>query len=496
MSEKVGLFLFSWILTWSLTAAKQLSITYNYAVNNSGIITEAKKDESKLNNNDLLNQTGDYDFEFNEEVKLEETTKVINCDDEEFWNQVKAEIIKSGGEILLEFPSVPVQNKIVYLNLQFIPNTVNYRTLLTSYHMHGIKSEKISTHNLTSNIKLELVGGLKEAPILGWDVQLEARDGNNKICYTKRVASLTSDSFSNYTTLTSFYRKGILNYANETNFQVDSIGKSQVENEMSYLDSFFLNQRLKNLNNFLPLPTEVGVALLTKTVRSGERELVEDTLWRRNYLYGDVVLGLFGSVHTNDLETVDKLIQTLHIVAPNLNIKYSDNPSEVNLPIHIAPCEELFSDYVNACKDRAAGLFTPPNVFDKEQGGKYGLIWVDAKYANEYRSHIIVHEMGHALGLGHNLCYDSVMSYSNYAPTNTYFSALDLMQLRILYDSKYTVPLGAEYTIDTLNLNYDTFLEYESGEKNVCESIQGGWGDVIDFQQGLLEIDEIFEGKR
>ena len=96
MSEKVGLFLFSWILTWSLTAAKQLSITYNYAVNNSGIITEAKRDESKLNNNDLLNQTGDYDFEFNEEVKLEETTKVINCDDEEFWNQVKAEIIKSG----------------------------------------------------------------------------------------------------------------------------------------------------------------------------------------------------------------------------------------------------------------------------------------------------------------------------------------------------------------------------------------------------------------
>ena len=43
----------------------------------------------------------------------------------------------------------------------------------------------------------------------------------------------------------------------------------------------------------------------------------------------------------------------------------------------------------------------------------------------------ILHELGHSLGLGHNLCTDySVMSYSDLSPRNIYFDYLDLMMLR------------------------------------------------------------------
>ena len=75
----------------------------------------------------------------------------------------------------------------------------------------------------------------------------------------------------------------------------------------------------------------------------------------RDRLEGKVVLGLFGNVLEEDLETVNTILRTLNIVAPNLDISYSDNPSYVNLPIHFSNCDNLFSDLVNDCKDKIAG---------------------------------------------------------------------------------------------------------------------------------------------
>jgi len=186
----------------------------------------------------------------------------------------------------------------------------------------------------------------------------------------------------------------------------------------------------------------------------------------------------------------------LHIVAPNLDIKYSDNAEEVNLPIHIVGCETLFSQKVNQCKNRSAGTFTPPNIYGTLERGKFGYIWVDANYGPEFRQHAVVHELGHALGLGHNLCYDSVMSYSDYAPEAPFFTVLDLMQLRVLYDSRLPKPLGEKYTIETLELDYEKYREFDEGEENVCEAKQGGWSDLVEFQRGIIGIDEIYEGKK
>ena len=48
-------------------------------------------------------------------------------------------------------------------------------------------------------------------------------------------------------------------------------------------------------------------------------------------------------------------------------------------------------------------------------------IFVDARLNRFNREHVIIHEFGHALGLGHNLCKDSVMSYSDFADPILYF---------------------------------------------------------------------------
>ena len=73
---------------------------------------------------------------------------------------------------------------------------------------------------------------------------------------------------------------------------------------------------------------------LEKTLNTIDGEYVEETLWLRNRLEGDVVVGLFGDVTSSDLQTMNKIIQTLHLVAPQLNISYSNNSYFVNLPIH------------------------------------------------------------------------------------------------------------------------------------------------------------------
>ena len=69
------------------------------------------------------------------------------------------------------------------------------------------------------------------------------------------------------------------------------------------------------------------------------------------------MVGLFGDVKHSDLVTMSNMIKTLHIVAPQLNIKYSDHAESVNLPIHFVPCTEYFSDKAYKCKNRALGTY-------------------------------------------------------------------------------------------------------------------------------------------
>ena len=88
--------------------------------------------------------------------------------------------------------------------------------------------------------------------------------------------------------------------------------------------------------------------------------------------------------------------------------------------------------------------------------GEFGWIWIDSQRSAELRSHVLVHEFAHALGLLHNKCYDSSVSYNSYAPEIAHFSVLDLMQLRVLYDPKLDVVVNSKQIIRDLNLDEET----------------------------------------
>ena len=125
---------------------------------------------------------------------------------------------------------------------------------------------------------------------------------------------------------------------------------------MKYIDQFFQKRELNKLNRTLPNIDESTIALLHAGVDSKR----EDWPWMvRDYIMiprieDEIVIGLFGDVELGDLKHIERLIDTLRVVAPTLKISYSTNSDLVTLPIHFSKCTTEFSDLFNYCDAQGA----------------------------------------------------------------------------------------------------------------------------------------------
>ena len=320
------------------------------------------------------------------------------------------------------------------------------------------------------------------------------KDSDFNNCFSDSISTLTLETFNNFVNIKPAYKPNVFNPADELYVRI-----ADFKEEQDFFKHLAYNQQLKKQNELLPPPSEVGLALLEKNVNDLDGPYVDYSISGRHRLHGEVVVGLFGDVHYSDLETMSNMIKTLHIVAPHLNIKYSDNAESVNLPIHFVPCTEYFSDKAYKCKNKYLGTYHFPrkNFYSKEKNvlGDYGWVWIDSQRSADLRSHVLVHEFAHALGLLHNKCYDSSVSYNSYAPEIAHFSVLDLMQLRVLYDPNLDVVVNSKQIIRDLNLDEEKYKKHKENNstKSLCHMEQGGWDNLIDFQLGLFDY-ELIEG--
>ena len=234
---------------------------------------------------------------------------------------------------------------------------------------------------------------------------------------------------------------------------------------------------------------------LYKTVEFSDEEL--KYIWTETKpkfvpRHDEFVIGLFGDVNREDFKLLSRILKPLRIVAPELRISFSDRVEDVTLPIHLSPCNDLLSEEFNDCKGKIDGTYYGWNNW----------IWVDSSNTGVRRAHIIIHELGHALGLDHNLCQNSVMTYAPYnkdyhyrVPDHVdlpYFTELDLMQLRILYDpviqdlfySRYNWSSNEQDIVDTFNLDQELIEEYKENPDEACLVRQTEWYELAEMQNG------------
>lgn len=360
--------------------------------------------------------------------------------------------------------------------------------------MHSIFQKRLNISKKEHEIQLNLFNGLDTKYtylVTDWKLDLIASSKKSDDCYKSTFLKINKLNYENIENLSVFYEKNTISPFFEKNYDVRDIGEDE------YLNQYFQKLQLKELHKTLPIPHEAALALLNKDVKydfvnfKKEDKYVDEYISQKHRLHGEVVLGLFGNVKQTDLTAVNNILHVLNIVAPQLQISYSDNADDVNLPIHFANCTKRFSELVNDCKGKYAGLFYHShNRFDE---AKFGWIWVDSQYGRSTREHILIHELGHALGLGHNLCRYSVMSYADYADTMPYFTEIDLMQLRLLYDQKLRDNMYSYQVIEELELNKEVYSEYDSNKKPMCSPQQSGWKSLVDFQKGLKTVEEILK---
>lgn len=175
-----------------------------------------------------------------------------------------------------------------------------------------------------------------------------------------------------------------------------------------------------------------------------------------------VRIRVMGSPTSEDLKTLDKAINDINTNVKDFRLEINDkNQMEPDMEIYFIPHSEFTQYSVNPSEVDGFALWrvSTSGIYGGNSAGEIYkarvFIGIDG-LSQDRRSHVIVHELAHGLGLHHNTNQESVLCVNG--PDLTEFSDLDKTMMRILY-RKDILPYMSRNQVETiLNNSRENFF--------------------------------------
>ena len=368
----------------------------------------------------LLIQSKNQEELKRQQAVLERIDKYCN----EFSSVATLEESKLTNSILLFFENFPKDDGAEEIEVSFTIDEIEVLTSL-KHELHFENNIKLSTNNKVHKIKKPFV--VSSDSFVGSDnviysAEMLLKFSNNTSCLIEIKTNASSEivysspeSFTNidYTLVPYLYLDEY-----DTNYAV-------VESEeklQKAADQFF--------NQISKVPEEAYFLSLYDW-NYGEKK------WERRALYRpktEVKIGMYGDFKDTDIQKLTVTIEMLKYIAPNLKITFATNEENVTLPIHKVFCSEYVNKLIQC--ENVGGWYFPDFIYS-DLKPSHGSIYVrEYDFDTDYSS-TIIHELGHALGLGHNNCLESIVT--TVANPNDFetFQPMDLATLYAIYSDQF-----------------------------------------------------------